>query len=138
MHDITVWTRVLRPDGSLMWADCMEWHGVDDEVRAWLAESCRITALDLVGYPETTGPGYTIQYRTLVQGPSPSDTTMLDFGRVDYAGVLRFQRWALHELAEMLVLFEAKHDQEAAKPTRRRSAWRTVLGVLWQRMRAAA
>ncbi len=137
MHDITVWTTILRPDGTVWLADRMQWFGVEDEVRGWLAESCRVTAIDLCGYPQTVGAGWTIRYRTLVEGPSPSDTTEVDFPSIDWPGVVRFQRWALHELTEMLAIFERKHDA-LPTPTKPRNHVLAALGLLWQWLRNRA
>lgn len=61
-----------------------------------------------------------------------TDTTMIEFPDITYADVIRFQRWALTELSEMVDLFERKHTQ-APEMTRRRG-W---LRGIWQLVRPA-
>jgi hypothetical protein len=137
-YDIAVTTLLYRDDGELF-ADLgtMRWFGVDEEVREWLAGSCKTTAFWLMNVPEVIdGESYTLKYRTLVtQGSATvSDTTLLEFPGLSYADVVRFEQWALRELGEMMLLFERKHGAVSvhAEP---RSKVMTTLRIAWQWLR---
>lgn len=146
--DISVTTEIWRHERSgrsFLYFDAgtMRWFRCDDEVKRWLAESCRVTAMDLMTLPQSTAPvSYSVRYRTIVRESAPSthdgrlvsDTTMLEFDGLTYADMTRFQRWALEQLREMVDLFERRHGQRV-EPVRRRSRVRTVASLAWQWMR---
>jgi len=119
-YDVTVATVIRRADGTLF-ADLgtMVWPCVSERMRAWLADSCRKTALGLVktDYCEN---GYTLFYRTRVMrgGELVSDTGVIDVDGLSYEDVCEFERWALTELAEMITMFQLEHIGE--EPVRRK------------------
>ena len=112
----------------------MRWFGVDEDMRIWLAGSCKATAFWLMELPEVLdGESFTLRYRTVVtQGTRVvSDTTLLSFPGLSYGDVTAFERWALRELGAMLDLFEEKH-KTAPQHFQPRSKPQTVLRVAWQ------
>lgn len=136
-HNVSVQTLIFR-NGGEMFADLgtMRWFGVDDDVVAWLAGSCKTTAFWLIGLPEATGTdAFTLKYRTIVtatDGQVESDTTLVEFEGLTYADVIRFERWALHELEEMIRLFESKRSLLPATAIKRRSKLVAVFKLLRQ------
>ncbi len=139
LYDITVQTIVTHDDGRPFWRDTMHWSQVDDEVRDWLAGSCKTALFHMIGAPEVAaGSSYTIGYRTVVtQGNTVvSDTTLVEFPLLSYATVVEFQRFALDALREMQALMVRKH---AAPPTpvRQRNRALALLKLIWGRARAA-
>ena len=141
-YDITVQTIVTRDDGRPFWRDEMQWFGVDDEVRDWLAGSCKTALFRMIGQPEVIdGPAYTVAYRTLVvrDGVVVSDTTLVEFPRLSYETVIDFQRFALDELREMQKMMVKKRTNSPAS-TRPRNRMAALLGLLRQvsRNRATA
>ena len=135
MFDIAVTTEVWK-DNRLWWdGGTMRWFGVDDDVNAWLAGSCKTTAFWLLGLPEVTeGESYSIRYRTLVTagGEVVTDTTMVQFDGLSYADVIKFQRWALAELSDMVALFESKHAGTSVTAQRRwvRQLWQLLTSTV--------
>ena len=127
--NVSVKTEVWRTNGP-MFCDLgvMQWFGVDDEVVQWLAGSCRTTAGWLVALPVCTDPEtFAVKYRTIVSRPDgsvKSDTTLLEFEAMSYANVLRFERWALEQLREMVDLFESKRGRFSAPKGKANKPWR--------------
>jgi hypothetical protein len=130
--DIAVTTEIWQNDIIWWSGGTMCWFNVDQEVCDWLAGSCKTTAFWLLGLPEAVGgKSYSIRYRTLVtaDGAVVSYTTMVQFDGLIYEDVIRFQRWALNELSEMISLFESKHSGMRTKVSSRRwvrQLWRLV------------
>ncbi|MDE2457459.1 MAG: hypothetical protein KGL43_28035, partial [Burkholderiales bacterium] len=125
MYDIKVQTVITRSDGAAFWSDEMQWFGVDDEVRNWLAGSCKTALFRLLGEPEVAeGESYTLAYRTLVSsaGRTVSDTTLVEFPRLSYDTIADFEAWAMAELRAMQVLLIEKHRRRAPAPRLRRGS----------------
>lgn len=125
-YNVSVRTEIWRSDGRLFCdLGTMRWPGVDEEIVAWLAGSCKTTAFWLIGLPEAAGPDtFTLKYQTIVtkgDGAPHSDTTELAFERMTYADVVRFEKWALDQLRELCDLFAARKAAAPSAPTRRRS-----------------
>jgi hypothetical protein len=138
-YDISVETKIFRKDGSLF-ADfgTFRWPGVDEEIRTWFAGSCSLTARWLIALPECVdGPSYTVQYRTVIaetSGRGKSDTTLIPFENLSYRDMIRFERWALDQLEELIALFERKQDPPPAL-TRPRSKFKAALVIGWYLVR---
>lgn len=130
-YNISVQTLIERYDGSL-YADLgtMKWFGVDEEVRAWLSASCKKTAFWLIGFDKvTSGEAYTLLYRTKVDhlnGEPVSDTGLIEFDAMSYEDVVRFERWAVEQLAELIDMLQAKHIRGPVQ-TKRRSKLRELI-----------
>lgn len=136
-YDISVQTTIIHSDGSPFWTDLMSWAGVDDEVRVWLAGSCKKALFKLIGEPEVVeGESFTLQYRTIVlqHGVVVSDTSLVEFPKLSYLTVCDFEDWAMRELQEMLGLMIAKREGagEKVKPRNRLTA---LARVVWQILR---
>lgn len=122
-----------------MWTDRMKWAGVDDAVVEWFAGSCKAALGWYVNYPETVADDdyYVVRYSTIItdmQGNEcPGTVRDAELDRLDYAGLVSFQRFALEQLRELLLMLEERHGRPAA-PTRRRSKLgaltRLVLGAI--------
>lgn len=131
-YDISVQTTIVRTDGSPFWTDKMRWADVDEEIRVWLAGSCKQALFRLISKPEVTeGESYTLQYRTIVyQGTHiVSDTSLVEFPRLSYETVVEFEHWAIEELRTMLKLMTQKHVNNVAsiKPRNRMLAFLSIL-----------
>ncbi len=136
--NVSVQTLIYRKDGSLF-ADLgtMRWQGVNQQIVEWFTASCKTTAFWLLEIPEATGDdSYTLKYRTVVSmgGHLVSDTTLLEFENLTYFDTVRFERWALRELDELLQLFERQHVF-GPEPTKRRSKVKAALSIAWQVIR---
>ena len=120
-YKVSVTTRIFNSDKTLF-ADLgtMIWPTVNDDMRLWLAGSCRKTAFWLVTLPEHKD-GYILMYRTLVEQDDNviSDTGELEFEGLSYDDVIKFEHWALDELREMIELFNANHTKTASMGKKR-------------------
>lgn len=114
MYDITVKTIVTKATGELFWQDEMQWFSVDNEIKGWLADSCKTALFKMIGVPEVvSGKAYNLYYQTIVkQGDRViSDTSLVEFPNLSYETIVEFQAFALQELKEMLNLMRKKHTQ---------------------------
>ena len=137
-YDVSVMTRFYRADGTLF-ADLgtFFWPSVSEDMRVWLAASCRTTAMRMVSLPEHPG-GYTLAYRTKVwregemdAGLPVSDTGLIEFPNLSYQQVIDFEHFALAELRQMIDLFEREHASKDTPPRER-----SKIKALWSFVRA--
>lgn len=131
--DVWVTTKFYHPDGRLFCdLGTFVWPRVSDDMRVWLAGSCKKTAFWLIDLDACPG-GYTLEYHTVVRRAGEeaiySEVGPVRLEEIAYADVLRFEKWALGELDEMIGLFAAEHDAPPL-PTKRRSKLRTILQVV--------
>lgn len=138
--NVSVQTMIRRNrDGKTLINFVDQWFGVSDEVIMWLVGSCSVTASKLAALREDHGPdSYTILYRTIVTKPDgtvASDTTLLPFEYVNYDDMVKFERWAIGQLDEMVDEFEAEHKQTGVPVWKARSLWATVWRVIVARVR---
>ena len=136
-YHVTVETWLGHSVTGLRFYDAMQWHGLGEEAKAWLAASCHSIAMKLVALPEVVGSDfYTVSYRTVVREGEKivSDTTKVEFQRLSYSGMCQFRQWAVDELREMIPVLEGE-ESAASVPTRPRSALRAIAGITWQVVR---
>lgn len=137
--DVSVHTLLHKADGTLFanLGDPMQWPGVNKQIVDWFSGSCKRTAFWLMDLPQTVGSqSYTLKYRTVVRSANTivSDTTWIEFPRLGYADVIRFEGWALDQLEELIELFAEQHDN-LSEPTEPRSSIKTALSFMWQSLR---
>lgn len=116
--DVSVQTVISRSADKKKFIEFLNcWYGISDDMVDWLAGSCRATAGRLVRLDEDHGPdSYTIQYRTIVteDEKTVSDTTLIDFVHLSYDDMIKFERWAIGQLDEMVDEFEAAHKVDTS------------------------
>jgi hypothetical protein len=136
-YNLSVQTLIYRQDGTLFTdLGIMRWFGVNEDVKTWLAGSCKTTAFWLMRLPEVIeGESYTLKYRTLVTDSDTSevvtDTTLLEFPGLSYDDITKFEYWALEQLREMIVLFKSQHGKTEYKETKR-SILKTIFSLIKQ------
>jgi len=135
-YDVSVTTQILDHRGDL-YADLgtMRWFGVNEDMHAWLGQSCGITFRRMLEQPLVEeGERYTVRYRTVVRehdtGRIVSDTGNVDLEDRSYASVVEFERWAIEQLSEMLDKFAAGHGKASVRQ-RKVSPLLMMLSVIW-------
>ena len=136
-YNISVQTLIERYDGYL-YADLgtMRWFNVDEEVRSWLSASCKRTAFWLIGFDKvTSGDSYTICYRTVVtttDNEHISDTGLIEFDGFSYDDIVKFERFGIEQLSELLDLLQSKHVRGPVE-TKKRSSLRELFRLVFHR-----
>lgn len=142
-HTITVTTDAFKHESGAachIWRDEMRWAGVAGHTLDWFANSCKAALSWYVNYPEVSGESYyTVRYSTVILDEAGNECAGTvrgaELARLDYAGLVSFQRFALAQLEELLQHFECHHGKESL-PSRPRSKLRALASLLWSAVRA--
>lgn len=135
-YDITVIT-LMSAGGKRHFADHITFYDVGDEVRDFVAGSCKTVLGKLMRLPEDTSEdAYVLQYRTKVVEAGTdtivSDTKMITFPAMDQAGAVLFKQLAIEELALTAELIN-EHLGTHTPATKRRSGLLTFLNMVFTR-----
>lgn len=135
-YDITVLTLIAHGSAPHV-RDEITFHNVSDDVREFVAGSCKATLFKLMRLPEDKGPSaWNLKYRTVVRKSGTpevvTDTKLITFPGMDGAGIRLFQDWAIDQLRETA---DAVNAEIAAGPvaTERSSLLSKLFRMWWTR-----
>lgn len=131
MYDITVVT-LINHGGRREAADQITFYRVGDHVRELIAESCRVTLMQLLRQPEDRSPdAWNLQYRTLVRdhntGETLRDTKLITFPGMSREQIVEFQKWAVQQLSETIDAIDLERSGHDKPVLQKRSVAMTLL-----------
>lgn len=111
-YDITVLTLISHGTAPHV-RDEITFHNVGDDVREFVAGSCKGTLFKLMRLPEEKGPfAWNLKYRTVVRNAGTaevvSDTKLITFPGMDGPSIRMFQDWAIEQLRETAAVVNAE------------------------------
>lgn len=112
--DVRVMSEVSRGN-HVFHRDSTDWLDVNEDVRWWLVESCRRTALELTTLPECPDPSsFSVKYQVDVFSHRGMDrlpdSTEVEFGLMSFESLMHFQRWVIKERYELVTLMESQRQ----------------------------
>ena len=134
-YDITVIT-IMYKGKRLHFDDVIKFYSVGEVVKEAVADSCKATLMQLVNLPEDNSEdAYTLQYRTVVREAGTylvvSDSTLIEFPKIDKDGAILFKNMAVEELKATVALINAELPDPTTKATRR-NKFICLIKLLWQ------
>lgn len=142
-YTIQVTTKVWRmltvaaAGWQLLISDTIQFTGVGESMKAFIADSCRATTMAVLREPEVEFGGYAIGFNTKVldeaTGDMISDTGVSAVMNLSQDGMNRFLAHAITELrATHEVLMAEQHDLPS--PIKPRPLWRGIFDLLFGRI----
>jgi len=121
-YDITVLT-LIDQNGVRKAADQITFFGVGDDVREFIAGSCRVTLGRLLRLPEDKSEcAWNLKYRTVVLDAETkkrvSDTKLITFPSMSREHMGEFQRWAVQQLTETIEAIEEEDAEPVSATTK--------------------
>jgi hypothetical protein len=134
-YDITVITMMTK-GANPHFDDVIKFYGVGEAVREFIAGSCKSTLMKLVNLPEDKSEdAYTLQYRTVVREAGTyivvSDSTLVEFPKIDRDGAIEFKTMALEELKATVDLINAELPDPLTVP-KPRNKLLCLIKLLWR------
>lgn len=135
-YDITV-TTLMSVGGRKHFEDVITFYDVCDEVKDFVAGSCKLVLGKLIRLPEDkSDQAYILQYRTRVLKAGTkeviSDTKLITFPAMDRAGAVMFKTLAIEELKLTADLINKNLDKSPLA-TDKRNKFMTLLEMILTR-----